>query len=292
LSAVLLGTFEHDTPEWHAARAGGIGASEIASVVGLSPYVSAFHLWHKKKGNLPDDRKSYFAWGHKLEPIVRDWFAEQHPELYVATASGTWASTERPWQRCNPDGLIYDGSPEDRVALYEGKTSRYGDGFGPSGSDIIPLAYRCQVQHSLDIFDLPRAYVAVLIGGNEPREYVIEADPVDQAALREAGARFWQSLQDNDEPPIDASFSTYEAVRKLHPEIDGEDIDLDPDLYAAYLDSKQFADETAETHQQIKSRLLAEIGEARRALVDGRPVLRRQPGRNGSVSLYPVKESA
>lgn len=292
--AVLLGTFEHDTPEWHAARAGGIGASEIASVVGLSPYVSAFHLWHMKKGNLPGQSKSdAMDWGHRLEPVVRDWFAERHPEFKVFETPGTYAHSERAWQRCNPDGLLHpDVMSSKPCALYEGKTSRFGDGFGPSGSDQIPLSYRCQVQHSLDIFDLPRAYVAVLIGGNEPREYVIEADAEDQATLRDAGARFWQSLQDDNEPPIDASFSTYEAVRKLHPEIDGEDVEIDADLWAAFHLSRAKAETSASEHQQIKSLVLDAMGEAKRALLDGRPVLRRQPGRNGSVSLYPVKESA
>jgi putative phage-type endonuclease len=294
LSAVLLGTFEHDTPEWHAARAGGIGASEIAAVVGLSPYVSAFHLWHMKKGNLPSQAKSdAMDWGHRLEPVVRDWWQERHPELWVGS-TGTWAHSERPWQRVNPDGILYPieaGSVVSgaRVALYEGKTSRFGDGFGPSGSDQIPLAYRCQVQHSLDIFDLPRAYVAVLIGGNEPREYVIEADPADQAALREAGAKFWQSLQDNDEPPIDCSDSTYEAVRKMHDDIDPDaQHPLDMDLWQKYLMHKVAANHHEAELQGVKSKILAAMSTARTATFNDEPVLRRQKSSTGTPYLKEI----
>jgi putative phage-type endonuclease len=294
LSAVLLGTFEHDTPEWHAARAGGIGASEIAAVVGLSPYVSAFHLWHMKKGNLPSQAKSdAMDWGHRLEPVVRDWWQERHPELWVGS-TGTWAHSERPWQRVNPDGILYPieaGSVVSgaRVALYEGKTSRFGDGFGPSGSDQIPLAYRCQVQHSLDIFDLPRAYVAVLIGGNEPREYVIEADPVDRAALRDAGAKFWQSLQDNDEPPIDCSDSTYEAVRKLHPEIDRDaDVELSRQLWGDYFSARMQAENATKKITEAKSKILAAMGTARIATFQDSPVLRRQMSSTGTPYLKEI----
>jgi putative phage-type endonuclease len=292
MSAVLLGTETPNTEPWYRLRAGGIGASEIAAVVGLSPYMSAFWLWHFKKGNLPAQKVSdAMDWGHRLEPVVRDWFSDRH-EFDVIATPGTYAHAERDWQRANPDGLIYDDEflPEP-IALYEGKTARFPDGFGPSGSDIIPLAYRCQVQHSLDIFDLPRAYVAVLIGGNEPREYVIEADADDQRTLREAGQAFWDSLQNDDEPPIDCSDSTYQAVRDLHPEISGDDVELDPELFEGYGLARERADNATAMQQRLKSEVLNAMGQARRALVDGTPVLRRQPTGKGGVALYPVKEA-
>lgn len=293
MSAVLLGQAEPRSPEWHELRAGGIGASEIAAVAGLSPYESAFHLWHVKKGNIPGPELSNaMDWGNRLEPVVIDWFREQHPDWYVIDQPGTYAHEARLWQRCNPDAVIdYPATGVD--SLLQVKTSRYGDGFGPSGSDQIPLHYACQVQWEMDVFGLDHCWLAVLIGGNDPREYRIEADPEGQATLREVGAKFWESLQAGDEPRIDASDSTYEAVRKLHPDIDPEtDVDLDPALYGRYILSKQDADSATAAHQQAKAELLAVLGTARRAVVDGIPVLRRQPGRGGSVSLYPIKESA
>lgn len=281
MSAVLLGQAVHDTPEWHALRAGGIGASEIAAVVGMSPYVSAFQLWHIKKGNLPGQKtKAHMGWGHRLEPVVRNWWAEQHPELFVEPNPGTFAHSERDWQRVNPDGVIWAAGTEDDsypTALYEGKISRYGDGFGKSGGDEIPMSYRCQVQHALDVFGYSRCHVAVLIGGSEAREYVIDADPQDQATLRDAGRRFWDSLALDDEPPIDCSDATYQAVRDLNPLIDKAGIfDLSPDLWADYLEHKQGLDEHEEALTGVKSRILAAMGTARTARFAEIAVLRRQ----------------
>lgn len=295
MTAVLLGTYEPNTDGWHELRAGGIGASEIAAVVGLSPYFSAFWLWHFKKGNLPAQKlNDAMDWGHRLESVVRDWFAERHPELWVHETPGTFAHSEREWQRCNPDGLITDRTGVRDLdsaanALYEGKTSRYGDGFGPSGSDIIPLAYRCQIQQSLDIFDLPRAYVAVLIGGNEPREYVIDADPEGQATLRDAGAAFWASLQIDDEPPIDCSDSTYEAVRALNPEID-RDLEhaIDPELWGQYLTHKSAVVVNEAALTGVKSKILAAAGIARSITFDDQPVLRRQMSSAGTPYLKEI----
>lgn len=291
MTAVLVTDAPANTADWHAARRDGIGASEISAVVGLNPWMSAFQLWHEKKGNLPgaDPDNPLFYWGHALEPLVAARFTELHPDLYVAHA-GTHRHSEREWQFANLDRLVLTAGEPD-VPL-EIKTTKYPDGWGPSGSDQIPVHVRCQVTQQMDVFSAPYAWVAVLIGGSDYREYRIDFDEADATALREAGAAFWASLQTDDEPPIDASWSTYEAVRELHPEIDGEDIDLNPALYARYAASKADADSAADAHRQAKSELLAAIGTARRGLVNGIPVLRRQPARNGSVALYPVKEAS
>lgn len=296
MTAVLLGTPEVHSPEWHEMRAGGIGASEIAAVAGLSPYQSAFHLWHVKKGNIPGPSlNDAMDWGNRLEPLVVEWFGERHGTYRLRYPAGSYAHEARAWQRCNPDALILDGPAADlqTVSLLQVKTSRYGDDFGPTGSDQIPLHYRCQVQWEMDVFGVDHCWLAVLIGGNDPRQYRIEADPEGQATLRAVAEKFWQSLQTDDEPPIDASDSTHEAVRKVHPEIDPDaDADVDSALYRRYLLTKQDADSAAAAHKQAKSEVLAAIGNARRGLVDGIPVLRRQPAKGNNVALYPIKESA
>jgi putative phage-type endonuclease len=286
MSAILLGYFAPNSAEWHAARAQGIGASEIAAVVGLSPFESPFSLWHRKAGNIsgPDPSNPLFYWGHALEPLVADKFAELHPE-YSVQKCGTYKHEDRPWQIGNLDRLLVNA---DVIAPLEIKTTRFGDNWGPTGSDLIPVHVRCQVMQQMDVWSAPYAYVAVLIGGNDYREYMIPFDRGDAAALREAGAAFWASIETDDEPPLDASWATYEAVRDLHPDINGEDVEVNAALYARYAATKADADSAADAHRQAKSELLTAMGEARRATVEGIPLLRRQPGRGGSVSLYPI----
>jgi putative phage-type endonuclease len=289
MTAVLLGDHDPNTPEWAALRERGIGASEIAAVVGLSPFESAFSLWHRKKGNLPgpDPANPLFYWGHALEPLVAARYAEGHRDVQVDPC-GTYGHSERTWQIANPDRLLW--SVEHGPFVLEIKTTRYGDNWGPHGGTDIPLHVRCQVMQQMDVLGVPFADVAVLIGGNDYREYRIPFDETDAAALRSAGAEFWASLQTDDEPPIDVSWATYEAVRDLHPDIEEDlDVEVDAELHSAYLATKTAADETADAHRQVKSALLHAMGNARRALIDGTPILRRQSGRGGSVALYPIK---
>lgn len=293
MSAVLLGHAEPNSPEWNAMRTQGIGASEIAAVVGLSPFESAFSLWHRKAGNLsgPDPSNPLFYWGHALEPLVADRFAEGHPEFDVEVV-GTYAHSDRPWQLANVDRALNNPRIDEwhPVGVLEIKTTRYGDGWGPHGTTEIPLHVRCQVIQQMDVMEMPVAWVAVLIGGNDYREYRIDYDEADATALREAGAAFWDSLQTSDEPPIDCSWETYEAVRELHDGLEPDlDVEVDPNLHAAYLATKAAADAAKDDHQQVKTALLHAMGNARRALVDGTPVMRRQPARGDGFALYPIK---
>lgn len=292
MTAILVTDAPADSPEWHQARRRGIGASEISAVVGLNPWTSAFQLWHVKKGNLPEPDASnpLFYWGHALEPLVAARFAELHPE-YDVHNTGTHRHSDREWQFANLDRELIDGNGWYPLEI---KTTKYPDGWGRSGSDEIPVHVRCQVMQQMDVFDAPYAWVAVLIGGSDYREYRIDFDEADAAALREAGAAFWASLQTDDEPPIDASWSTYEAVRELNPDIDGEDVEIPADVYANYMTATGRASLAAEDARLHKSMLLATLGTARRGIVNGIPVVRRQPGRGGSVSLYAInpKEAA
>jgi putative phage-type endonuclease len=65
----VIGYFEPGSAEWHAARRNGVGGSEIAAVMGLSPYESRFSLWHRKQGMVnPVDENPQMYWGKLLDP--------------------------------------------------------------------------------------------------------------------------------------------------------------------------------------------------------------------------------
>ncbi|MGZ4518915.1 MAG: YqaJ viral recombinase family nuclease [Mycobacteriaceae bacterium] len=287
MKAVLLGQHEPNTPEWDAMRANGIGGSEIAAIVGLSPWQSRFSLWHLKRGTIDKQQvNAGMRWGTLLEPVICDHFASQRDMLDVLTA-GTYRHHERAWQIANPDRLLWDDE-FGHVGILEVKTASAFDahewGHGP---EDIPPYYRCQVLWYLDTLELPVAHVAVLIGGSDYREYKIQHSPEEAKWLRDQGEAFWQTVVSGEAPGIDGSTATYEAVRKLHPEIDGETVEIDPDLHEWFQASKKAAEAAATEHIAAKATLLDAMGEARYAEVDGARVYRRQPNRSG-VSLVSV----
>lgn len=283
MKGVLLGSFEHDTPEWHGIRSRGLGGSEVAAVIGLSPWVSKFTLWHHKAGNLPPQKANQsMDWGHRLEPVVADVFTERHLGLFYVASMGTMCHENRRWQLASVDRLLRDN--HGPMGVLEVKTADAHDApqWGPSGTDAIPPYYRCQAMWYLDTLELPVSHIAVLIGGNDYREYVIEYVKDEAEWLREEGRVFWQSVLDDQPPAIDESDSTYQAIRALHPDLQGPlEIPIDPIAFETWLRAADESKAQAAIAQQAKNVVANQMGTARYGTVYGERVVIRQSNKGG-----------
>lgn len=289
-AAEYVGTFPPNTPEWHAARATGIGASEAAAVLGLSPWESEYSLWQRKAGRIgPPPESEEMTWGRYLEAPIASRFAAAHPELRIVR-TGTWRSRARHWQLCNPDRMAFR-TGHGRIPV-EVKWSPYGDGWGKSGSEEIPTHYRCQVLHQCDVLGAPYGWLAALVGA-EYREYRIEADLLDITLLRGRCETFQNSLPGETTstgrpPKIDDTDFTFRAIKELHPDVDGRDVEVPFGLADRARTAQLDADRAGDALQQVKNDLLAAMGTARRAVCVDEPVATRVASR-GSIQLRLTK---
>lgn len=239
---ILIGHLTPGSAAWEEARTGlTITATEIAAIVGLSPWQSRFSLWHKKAGlpTPPFEMTPAIEWGNRLEDAVADKWQDEHPNLLAAPA-GTWRHKEREWQRATPDRLIYPQPahefdvPEKAVGLLEVKTSPFGDEWGPSGSDQVPIHYRCQVMWQMDTLGLPRTEFAVLIGGWDYREYVVEYDESEAKVLRDAASRFLDDVRNGVRPDIDGDTATYRTIRVQPDGLEDRFVEIPAELAARW----------------------------------------------------------
>lgn len=300
VSAELIGVFPTGSPAWHAARAGGIGGSEIAAVLGLSAWESHFSLWHRKKGRIPPQMENtQMEAGKRLEPVICQKFADMHPELWVRT-TGTWRNIDRPEQIANPDRLNYAFAhcecgargdvlcscplPEVPDSLLEAKFALYPDMWGEEGTDEIPPYYKAQARWYLDVFGLGRCYVAVFIGSTgEFREYIVEPDPEDTALMRARAEAFLRSLRENRRPSIDGHDQTYRAVKQLPDGVEDIVVDIGPILAGQYLDALE-AYSAAKTEKQLRTSLILDaLGNARRAKALGEHIATRAVRADGTT---------
>lgn len=298
MTAELIGRFENESADWWKARVGALGGSEIAAVVGESPWTSPFTLWHRKAGRIPEqDQSQSMDWGKRLEGAICERWWEDYPDLFPLPG-GTYRNTDRPWQLANPDLLVAPEPDAEPCALLEVKTASAFSAFewGKSGSDTYPIYYADQVLWYLDTFGLPLAYLAVLIGGNDFRVYEIKYDAGRAAWLRAEGEAFMQSVAEGIPPELDGSMSTYEAVRELHPDIDtGAEVELDGQMWLAFLEAKQAEKDAEAAHNLAKSELLEAMGSARYGTFLGEKVVRREAKGAGHPYLKVIpqpKESA
>ncbi|MFC0626124.1 YqaJ viral recombinase family nuclease [Kribbella deserti] len=288
-TAELVGTFKPGSDEWHAARAKGLGGSEIAAVLGLSPFESRYSLWHRKAGLIgPVAESPEMEWGTRLENAVCDKHREVHNLGSLLQPSGTYRHSERPWQIANPDRLRSDFDGHI-VSLLEAKTSPFGDRWGATDTDEIPVHVRAQVMWYLDTLGLDTGHVAVLISGLDYREYVLEYDADEAQLLRDAAVEFLATLAAGTPPPIDDHEATYKAVQEMHPDIDPVSHELSTPVARAFIAARAGLDAAKAVERQAKSAVAAEMGNAHTATWNGYTIANRQARGDGTPYVVTAK---
>lgn len=279
-SAVFHANLENGSDEWLALRGRGIGGSDVASICGFSKWTSAYTLWAQKTG-LVESNVEYsepMEWGNRLEPVILDKFEHEHPELKVLRDVGTWSHPDREWQIANPDAVFEreDGT----LGIIEVKTAAYEDDW----RDGVPQYYETQVQWYLQTFDFDFAYVVVLFHGNKYQEFELPANKFKQEAALEKVEQFVQHWKDGVEPDFDGSKSTYETVRRVHPEINDDAEELG-DLGVHYFNALDDYNKAEAEMLKLKSAVLAAMGHAKDGLVYGEKMVSRQARGNGTPYL-------
>jgi len=133
-----------------------------------------------------------------------------------------------------------------------------------------------------DVLGADRLDLAVLVGGCDYREYTVWYDEAEALELRAAAEQFLQSIAEHQRPDIDAHGATYQAIRELHPEIDGTDVELPNELARRFIAARQLLARATEHEQQARSEIADVMGTAKRARWDDHTVATRQARGDGT----------
>lgn len=204
-------------------QASGIGASEVAAILGISPFGDAYTVLARKKGfGDPQPETEEQHWGKLLEPLIAGVFAHRE-NLPIEWWDKPVYSKKRDWQRASPDGLILSKTePAERVGVLECKTTgpHYASHWDQSGTgaDGIPEYYLVQVEWQMSTLELPVAHVAVLIAGQDFRTYRIEHDPIlEEIILEQVEPFYFQCVLGDAEPPMGPSPHARNYIRQRYP---------------------------------------------------------------------------
>ena len=250
----------------------------------MNKWESCYTAWAKHTGKIDSEIPDSPAmeWGRRLESVVLDKFKDSHPELKVLDEVGTWQNSERPYQIANPDGIGMD--EHGNLVVIEIKTARFPDDWEKG----VPLYYLTQVQWYLSCLGIQQAYVAVLIGGSDYREFYVEADHFQQQADIHLVEKFLMAVKFDQAPDWDGSTSTYETVRRINPNIQDKDSDLG-DLGAQCLAAMEKENAAKTEALALKSQVLDKMGTAKRGLVNNQHVFSRQSRGTGAPFLVVKK---
>jgi putative phage-type endonuclease len=266
----LVNTRKLARTDWLAVRKTGIGGSDAAAAVGLSPYKSPLELWLEKTGRDehllrpdPADTSHPVYWGTVLEPIVAGAYA-LHTGRKLRRVHAVLQHPQYPFMLANLDREIVGSSD---VQILECKTA--GEFGARHWRDGVPEYVQLQVQHQLAVTGKPVADVAVLVCGQTLEIHRIPRDEELIARLIVLETRFWDSVVNDIPPPADGSESADRALRCLYPG-NGSVVDWSDDSRMSSLFSDLVSirarikeqEAEAERLRQTLAQAMGDVGEA------------------------------
>ena len=206
---------------WLQARRNGIGASDVAGVLGLSPWASPFSVWASKIDNTTDDRDTpAMEFGRRAEIMVAPWF-EERTDLHVRGEQSHVALDG--WKMCTVDGFVYESANgTDPLGVLEIKTTSDS---AADWAESVPVHYQCQATWAMHVTDLPACWFAVLhlaFGRPQFEVYEFSRGADDEAFVVDKCATFWTDyVLTGTPPPTDSHAATTDAIKAHWPTAEG-----------------------------------------------------------------------
>lgn len=260
-----------DRPAWLGWRRSGIGASDAAALLGVSPWASPLSVYSDKTATDPpddDDDREFLRWGRLLEDPILDEFERRTGRL-VSDRQLCAQSTSDPHMLSTLDGIVYtdrNGRPTP-VGVAEVKVT------GDRPWDDPPIHYQAQVAWQLAVTGLRRGWLISLHNARELVIHQIDVDDQVTADLRQVAAEFWARVVDRRPPPADGHTATTDALTRMFPgNPDAEPVVVPEDLaleVAAARDAAKVADEAKRAAENALKQVIGDATEAVVAAGDG-----------------------
>ena len=202
---VLVDTTGLSREAWLAYRRQGIGGSDAAAVLGISPFWTAVDLYYDKLNHpIEDDGSSWVAMevGTLLEDLVARIFAKK-TGLKVYQRKCMFQHPDHPWMLADLDYLVE--MPDGSTAILECKTTNYNarDKWEYDGKPIVPQYYEAQGRHYMAVMNLDRVYFCCLYGNSEDEVIIrsIDRDLDYESELIALEENFWTNHVQAKVPP-------------------------------------------------------------------------------------------
>ena len=203
---VLVDTTNLSRDEWLAYRRYGIGGSDAAAILGISPWRTARDLYYDKLGiaevSENEDNWVQLEMGNLLEPLVAQIF-EKKTGLKVFKRKAMFQHPKYPWMLADLDYLV--DLPDGSTAILEIKTTNYNarDKWWYNGEEIVPVYYEAQGRHYMAVMNIDRVYFCCLYGNCEDETIIrhLDRDAAYEEELISLEGSFWQEHVLKHSPP-------------------------------------------------------------------------------------------
>lgn len=278
------------TEEQLSERRKGITATDVAKIVGQSPYGCALDVQMDKAGKgRPFVEHDRVRWGNILENPIRQDYARRHGMIVLE--GDTIRHPTEPWALATPDSTVHVAPSLPPLWGHEIKTHTgwLSHLYGEPGTDQVPAwellqcAWNTWVASAYFGVQIERWDLTVFLDGL-PTDYTIQRDPDLESTLVEVCRDFWERHIAEGEPiSPDGSEHYSEILKDRWPthkegqfvEATAEHVELVRQLRALRAASKDHE----EAIEQVTQQLQLAIGDGEALIwgeeIDGKEVKRK-----------------
>jgi len=180
---------------WVDARTLGIGGSDVAVILGISPWKSQYQLWLEKTRRVKSEDISalpHVQRGIHGEKIARLLFEQRELRSYKPKS---WEVPGTPW-RCNDDGYSLDDN-----SILEIKCMGR-DKHEAAKNGIVPDFYLCQCHYNMAVSKAERCFFISFVPETEDMAVIeVRRDPVLCEDYLMRASVWWDEYIKKDVPP-------------------------------------------------------------------------------------------
>lgn len=237
------------------ARKKRIGSSDMASILGLSPYQTAYDVWAVKTGRMPNSEGNDATLaGTRFEPGVLDYAEDVLGKLI----RNQYRSAKDVPIGANIDALVVStGEPVE--AKTAGLLAPLQEHWGQPDTDEVPDRVIIQAHVHLLCTEQELCHIAAFLGGRGFVPFRVHRDETVIEVIKETALKFWEHVE-TDTPP-DNSLPTATTIKKMRrtPETV---VPVDTALVKHWLELKAAKSDITKEFEAAQITMLAQIGDA------------------------------
>lgn len=256
---------------WLELRKGGIGSSEVGTILGLNKWQTPYQLWRIKRGLDPAPQENFaMRAGHYLEDAVSLFYRDATGKEIIKASAGDWliVNNERPYLRVSPDRTYWiPGLPKTarNKGIVECKTTQMDvDG------DSLPQHWFCQLQYQLGVAELEQGAIAWLTAGREFGYRDLSFDKEFYEWMIEEVTRFWMDNIVGGAEPI--AINVEDVLLKSPRHVDDKTITADDAMLADCAELKEIREVLATLDmrkKEIEASIKMAMGDAEAVVMPG-----------------------
>jgi putative phage-type endonuclease len=258
-----------DETTWLEQRLKDITSTEVSALFDLSPYKTAFELYHEKSNGvvvkIPENTR--MKWGKRFEA----------PIAYGVAEDQKWSISKMNVYMRDTDARIGSSfdfridSSSDGPGIMEIKNvaelqykRTWLDGEAPEHIEL-------QIQHQMEVSGLKWTALVAMVGGNDPKIIYRNYDADIGKSIRAKVEAFWQMVETGLAPSADYSKDA-DIINKLYAQANqGEIFDATGDeeiarLVSQYQRAGKDIDDLEALRKAYRAQLLERIGTAEKVI--------------------------